>query len=98
MQTTLRVAIAVLSMLLSGPAGARGNPVIDEKDVEVGDVLVCDTQEQVEQFIMAYNGDRDAAIGVVNRTKSGPPGCGAVSAAFVRGPEVGSASHGNTAF
>jgi hypothetical protein len=96
MKTTL--GIAVLSMLLCAPAGAQDNPVIDQSDIEVGDVLVCDTQDQVEHYIMAYNGDQDAAIRAVNRGDSGDRACDVVSAAFVRGPQVTGVSHGNMAF
>jgi hypothetical protein len=95
MKTTLGAAL--LSMLLCAPAGAQ-DAAIDEGDVEVGNVLVCDTQEQVERYIMIYDGDQDAAIRAVNRDASGQHGCGVVSAAFVRGPQIAGVSHGYMAF
>jgi hypothetical protein len=96
MKTTLGAAL--LSLLLCAPAGAQGNTAIDGGDVEVGNVLVCDTQEQVEHYIMAYNGDQDAAIRAVNRDESRQHVCGVVSAAFVRGPQIAGISHGYMAF
>jgi hypothetical protein len=91
------VGAALLSMLLCAPAGAQ-ETTIDEGDVEVGNVLVCDTQEQVERYIMIYDGDQDAAIRAVNRDESDQHACGVVSAAFVRGPQIAGVSHGYMAF
>jgi hypothetical protein len=94
----ITLGAAVLSMLWCGLAGAQGNRAFDAADVEVDDVLVCSTQEQVEHYIMLYDGDRDAAIRAVNHDESGQQGCGVVSAAFVRGPQLAGASHGYMAF
>jgi hypothetical protein len=89
---------AFLSLVLCGPASAQDRDGTDKHEVETGDVLVCDTQEQVERYIAFYGGDQDAAIRSVNSDPDGPHRCGVVSAAFVRGPRIDAASHGDMAF
>jgi hypothetical protein len=96
MKSILRLAF--FSLVLCGPASAQDSDGIDKHQVEMGDVLVCDTQEQVERYVALYGGDQDAAIRSVNGDQSGPRRCGVVSAAFVRGPRIDAASHGNMAF
>jgi hypothetical protein len=90
--------LASLLLLLCAPAQAQDNHRVDKRDIEVGDALVCDTQEQVERYIALYNGDQEAAIRAVNREENDPRACGVISAAFVRGPHIAAASHGNMAF
>jgi hypothetical protein len=90
--------LALISLLLCAPAQAQDRQGIDKRDIEVGDALVCDTREQVERYIVLYNGDQEAAIRSVNRETRDPRACGVVSAAFVRGPHIAAAGHGNTAF
>jgi hypothetical protein len=96
MKSMLRLAF--LSLVLCGPASAQDRAGVDKHEVEIGDVLVCDTQEQVERYIALYDEDQDAAIRSVNRDPNGPPRCGVVSAAFVRGRRIDAASRGNMAF
>ena len=96
MRATLR--LAPLLLLLCAPAQARENQEVDLRDIEIGDALICDTREQVEHFIELYNGDQEAAIRAVNRRENDPRACGVISAAFVRGPRIAGASHGNMAF
>jgi len=96
MKITLRLAL--FSLLLCAQAQAQDKQGFDKRDVEVADALICDTQEQVERYIALYNGDQEAAVRAVNREENDPRACGVISAAFVRGPHIGAASHGNMAF
>jgi hypothetical protein len=97
-QVKSMLRLAFLSLVLCGPASAQDRDGTDKHGVEIGDVLVCDTQEQVERYIALYGGDQDEAIRSVNSDANGPRRCGVVSAAFVRGPRIDAASHGNMAF
>jgi hypothetical protein len=90
--------LALISLLLCAPAHAQGSRVIDQRDIEVGDTLVCDTQEQAERYIAHFKGDAEAAARAVNREESDPSACGLMSAAFVRGPNVAAVSQGNLGF
>jgi hypothetical protein len=96
MKRTLRFAL--ISLLLCLPAQAHDSRGIDRRDIEVGDPLVCGTQEQAERYIAHFEGDAEAAIRAVNHEESDPSACGFVSAAFVRGPNVAAVSQGNMGF
>ena len=96
MRATL--SIASFFLLLGAPVQALDKPDIDERNIEVGDVLVCDTQEQVERYVALYRGDKDAAVRAVNREENDPRACGVVTAAFVRGPQMATARAENIAF
>ena len=96
MKRTLRFAL--ISMLLYAPAHAQDNRGVDQRDIEVGDTLVCDTQEQAERYIAHFKGDSEAAVRAVNREQSDSRACGLMSAAFMRGPNVAAVSQGNMGF
>jgi hypothetical protein len=77
------VGTALLPILLCAPAKAR--------DIEVGTVLVCDTQRQAERVGTLLNGDAQnvaSALGEVNDQENGPTACGVVNAAYVRGTDL----------
>jgi hypothetical protein len=93
-----RLCFALISLLLCAPAHAQDSRVLDQRDVEVGDTLVCDTQEQAERYIAHFKGDAEAAVRAVNREESDPSACGLMSAAFMRGPNVAVVSQGNMGF
>ena len=92
-----RLRFALISLLLSAPAHAQDGRVVDERDIEVGDTLVCDTQEQAERYIAHFKGDSEAAVRAVNREQSDSRACGLMSAAFMRGPNVATLSQGTWA-
>ena len=91
-------SLALISLLLCAPAHAQDSRVIDQRDIEVGDTLVCDTQEQAERYIAHFKGDAEAAARAVNREESNPGACGLMSAAFMRGPHVAAVSQGYMGF
>jgi hypothetical protein len=92
------LGFALISMLLCAPVLARDNRGVDQRDIEVGDTLVCDTQEQAKRYIAHFKGDAEAAVRAVNREQSDPRACGLMSAAFMRGPNVAAVSQGNMGF
>jgi hypothetical protein len=96
MKRVLRFAL--ISLLLCVPAHARDRRVVDQRDIEVGDTLVCDTQEQAERYVAHFKGDAEAAVGAVNSEESDPSACGLMSAVFMRGPNVAAVSQGNMGF
>jgi hypothetical protein len=65
-------------------------------EVEIGSVLVCDTQKQVERFVQIFDQNLEAAISVVNTEENNPTACAMVDIAYVQGRQLGmarSASH-----
>ena len=96
MKTTL--GLTLLFLLICAPVQALEKHGLDERNMEVGDVLVCDTQEQVERYVAHYHGDKEAAVRAVNREENDPSACGVATAAFVRGPQMATARAENMAF
>ena len=94
MKTTLFLTLC--SLLLCAPVQAQNDH--GGRKIEFGDVLVCDTQEQVERYVTLYKGDQEAAVHAVNREENNPTACGIASAAFVRGPQTATARAENLAF
>ena len=76
------LATALLSSLASPAARAQ------QIEVEVGESLVCDTQQQVERFVTLFDGNAANAASAVNSEVNDPNACGVVAVAFVRGPEI----------
>jgi hypothetical protein len=77
------VGTAVLSIVLCVPAKAR--------DIEVGTVLVCDTQRQAERVGTLLHGDAQnvaSALSEVNDEENDRTACGVVNAAYVRGTDL----------
>jgi hypothetical protein len=67
-------------------------------DYQIGQSLVCDTQQQVERFVALFTGDAQAAIRFVNAEEKNPAACAIMNVAFLRGAQVGTARHGASAF
>jgi hypothetical protein len=87
-----RLALPVLALLaaLSAPAGAT--------DYEVGTTLLCDTREQAERFVALFSGDAEAAVVAVNAEAQNPTACALMDVAYLRGPQLAMARHGDSAF
>ena len=79
--TNLVASLALSFLLLGAPAQAY--------EVETGPVLICDTQEQVERFVQAFDGNQDLAINTVNVEEHDPNACAIVNATYVLGPKLG---------
>jgi hypothetical protein len=86
------VLAAPFSALVVTPAHAA------DDGYEVGNVLVCDTQAEVEQFITLFTGDPRAAIVAVNEAEHNPTACGLVEVTYLRGIRMGTVRNGDTAF
>jgi len=84
------VRLAVLSLLTCTPAHAY--------EVEVGSVLICDTQEQVARFVQLFDGNRQFAINAVNVEEHNPNACAVIDATYVAGPQIGVARNSSHAF
>jgi hypothetical protein len=97
-QMKATVRIGLLSLLLCAPAHAQDQNRTEQRNVEVEEVLICDTRAQVERYIALYQGDKQAAVSAVNNAENDPHACGVATLAFVRGPQVASTSRANMAF
>jgi len=67
-------------------------------DYEVGSVLVCDTQAEVEQFVTLFAGDPRAAIVAVNEAEHNPTACGLLEVTYLRGSQMGTVRNNEAAF
>ncbi len=84
------LSIASLSLLLSFPARAQ--------EIHVGTGMVCDTQKQVERFVALFDGDARTTMNAVNAEENDPTACVVGTLAYIRGPEVGTATTKNGTF
>jgi hypothetical protein len=90
--------LTLLFLLIGAPVRAQDTHSMDDRNVEFGDVVVCDTQGQVERYVALYHGDKQAAVHAVNRAENDPTACGVTSAVFVRGPQTATARTEGMAF
>jgi len=67
-------------------------------DYEVGTNLLCDTREQAERFVALFKGDAEAAVVAVNTEVQNPTACALMDVAYMRGPQIAMARHGDNAF
>jgi hypothetical protein len=86
----LALHFALLAVLICGSARAQ--------EYEHGTALLCDTQEQAERYVALFNGKAQSAIEAVNAEERDPTACALETVAFVRGPELGTARNGRSAF
>lgn len=98
--TRLGMSVVALGMLGAVGAGARNLPPRHsdtsleapptQRQVQIGQGIVCDTAKEVERVasLIGRAGDAGDAIKVVNEETGNPIACAAIQAAFVRGGEV----------
>jgi hypothetical protein len=84
------VATALLSLLLSLPAQAR--------QVEVGTSVLCNTEQQMERFVVLFDGDNEKAINGVNSEENDAQACVSGTIAYIRGPEIATARNSKWTF
>ena len=68
------------------------------QEVEVTSGLICDTQQQVEQFVALYDGDAKDTAERVNAAENNPTACVVSGMAYVRGRELKTARTKDTTF
>jgi hypothetical protein len=92
MNSVQRAGLLVLPLLLmlNFPAHAQ--------EVEVGTGLICDTREQVEQFIALYDGDSQGTANKVNAAEHNPTACVISGMAYVRGRKLAQARSKDATF
>jgi hypothetical protein len=78
-----------------GTAALSLSPVLSPSahKVEIGTALFCNTQQQMERYVAAFNGDDEAAINAVNAEAHDPNACGYRTIAYIRGSEIDVARH-----
>lgn len=74
------IGAAILVIVLLFP------PALMAQEAQQGVGLICDTAEQVQDFVKAWDGDTNAALQKVNATDNV---CGVLPIAYIRGEEVG---------
>jgi len=84
--------LLVLSMLLTLGSAAHA------QEVEVTSGLICDTQEQVEQFVALYDGNTRDTAERVNVAENDPTACVISGIAYVRGRKLATARTKDTTF
>ena len=96
MSFTTRLAL-VLGLLAAISVPARATDY-RATDYEVGTNLLCDTREQAERFVALFKGDAEAAVVAVNTEVQNPTACALMDVAYMRGPQIAMARHGDNAF
>jgi hypothetical protein len=64
---------------------------VEARDIEVGTILICDTEQQAKRVSTLLRGDEQnmaAAISAINAEEKGLPVCGLDEAEYVRGADV----------
>jgi len=79
-----------LLLMLSVPALAQ--------EVEVTNGLICDTQEQVQQYVALYDGDAQSTAEKVNVAERNPTACIFSGMAYLRGRNLATARTKDTTF
>src|SRR5262245_19850271 len=91
-KSTRRSSLFALSLLLTLCSGAQA------QEVEVTSAVICDTQQQVEQFVALYDGNARDTAAKVNAAEHNPTACGVSGMAYVRGRELAQARTKGTTF
>ena len=87
MRYALAPATALMFLALALPAPAEEKKP-DQKDIEIGSGLVCDTLEQVQRYVQLFRGNPVEAATQVNKEVGKEEACAFGTVAFVRGADV----------
>ena len=77
------------SLCFVTPAAAGEPP--DNSQVQVGATIICDTQKQMERFVVLFDGDFSSAMNKVNIEERNPTACIGATMAYVQGNELSKA-------
>lgn len=79
----------VVGLSLVSPAAASELP--DNGQIQVGATVICDTQKQMERFVVVFDGDFTSAMNKVNNEEKNPTACIGATMAYVQGNELSKA-------
>ena len=95
MPVMLRVVLSWLGLGLglSTAAFAQQAPTQEQLNskIQVGTTIICDTQKQMERFVVVFDGDYATAINRVNIEENNPTACMGATMAYVQGDELSKA-------
>ncbi len=77
---------------------ATAAPPARAQEVQVGTVMICDTQKEIERVVALLNGDARTAVSAVNAEEHNPSACAVADVAYLAGPQIGMARTRNDAF
>jgi hypothetical protein len=80
----------VFSLCLVAPAAAGERPD-NNAEIQMGTTVICDTQKQMERFVVLFDGDFVSAMNKVNTEESNPTACIGATMAYVQGNELSKA-------
>ena len=86
MNGALRVLLFCLCLVT--PAAASDAP---SANIQIGTTIICDTQQQMERFVVLFDGDFAAAMNKVNAEENNPTACIGATMAYVQGNELSKA-------
>jgi hypothetical protein len=79
----------VIGLYLVMPAAAAELP--DNGQIQVGTTIICDTQKQMERFVVVFDGDFTSAMNKVNTEENNPTACIGATMAYLQGHELSKA-------
>ncbi len=83
--------ILAFGLFLVTPAAADGQKPNADPQVQVGTTVICDTQQQMERFVVLFDGDFTVAMNKVNIEENNPTACIGATMAYVQGNELSKA-------
>jgi hypothetical protein len=78
--------------------GGNGDRQIAAPEIEYGDALICQTQQDAKQLAAHFDGHESVALNAVNAGEQVSDECGLVTVAFVRGRELATVRSKDAAF
>ena len=91
MNIALRAFVFSLCLVMPAAAQQQEQQSKAGPDVQVGTTVICDTQQQMERFVVVFDGDFAAAMNKVNAEENNPTACIGATMAYVQGNELSKA-------
>jgi hypothetical protein len=86
-----KAAVGAALLAFAMPAAGQA------RELEVGQALICDTQQQAERVGALMDGDAQVALKAVNAEEH-PGACGLANVAYLRGPTLSTIRTADEAF